>query len=114
MPKITKLKAKKYARYIMKKGIDPCTHKKIRFYCNYCDTEYVRNNISYITYSKNDTICYSCHAFTKRGEYYRRLHERINDTYLRKNSIVSDKIIDEAFERAEWFGEGFYQQHFLN
>ena len=113
MPKITRYRTKVNARRFLRKGIDPCTHKKITFYCKYCETEYIKHNQRYEVLGENDIICYSCYATETQRSMFRRLYEKINDKRSRKGDSIDHSIIVESMKRAEWFGEDFYEKYLL-
>lgn len=110
MLKLTKYKAKAKRRRFLRKGIDPVTHKKLNFYCKYCDTEYVKHHERYEVLGEHDIICYTCYATETQRSMYRRLYEKIN---VRNGHTTDHSRIVESMKRADWFGEDFYEKYLL-
>ncbi len=113
MLKITRSQAKANARRIWRKQIDPNTHKKLNFYCKYCETEYIKHHEKYKILGEYDVMCYTCYATETQRSMFRRLYEKINDIYTREGRDTNHESIIEAMKRADWFGEDFYERYFL-
>ncbi len=113
MLKITRYKAKINAKRFLRKGIDPITHRKLFFYCKYCETEFIKHHERYEIFGEDDIMCYTCYATATQRSMYRRLYEKINDTYARKGRSFQHSSIVDAMKRADWFGEDFYEKYLL-